>query len=131
MTWRRKMTTASGSSHSPLLRTAALSAVADDDLTEVGAALKMPIRVRRRFEREYPINYRPQAMQRDRPVHRLEIGPTADADRSQRHAAPAQQQRVEHYPGSGQARPDQADLAANGEAPDRIGVRARPPTLAD
>ena len=36
--------------------------MADDDLTEVGAALKMPIRVRRRFELEYPINYRPQAM---------------------------------------------------------------------
>jgi hypothetical protein len=50
-----------------------------------------------------------------RVVHRLEIGPTADADRTERHAAPAEQQRIEHDAGSRQARADQADMPADGQ----------------
>jgi len=46
--------------------------VADDDFAEMGAALEIAVCVRRLVEREYPINHRPQPMDRDGTVHRLE-----------------------------------------------------------
>ena len=65
--------------------------MADDDLAEMGAAVKVAVGFWRRLEREYPIDHRPQSMLCDSPVHRLEIGATADADRPEGHAAPTQQ----------------------------------------
>ena len=70
-------------------------------------------------------------MQRDGPVHCLEIGSTANADRPERHATTAQQQRVEHDAGSRQARPDQADVSAHGERFDGVRERTRPADFDD
>jgi len=70
--------------------------VADDDFAEMGAALEVAVCGRRLFKREYPVNDGAQSMQCDCPVHRLEIGSAADADRAETHAAAAQQERVEH-----------------------------------
>ena len=84
--------------------------MADHDLAEMGAALEIAIGVRRLVERKYAINDWPQPMQRDCPVHRLKISSAADADRTERLAAPPEQQWVEHDAGSRQARSDQADM---------------------
>src|SRR5437867_183150 len=93
----------------------AVSALVDDDFAEMGAALEMAVGGRRLFEREYPVNNRAQSMQCDGPVHRLEIGSVADADRTETHTTASQQQWIEHDAGSRQARSDQADVAADGE----------------
>ena len=55
------------------------------------ATLEMPVVLLGLGERERPIDHRPQAMQRDSPVHRLEIGSAPDADRPDRNAAAGQQ----------------------------------------
>ena len=55
------------------------------------ATLEMPVVLLGLGERERPIDHRPQAMQRDSPVHRLEIGTAPDADRPDRNAAAGQQ----------------------------------------
>jgi hypothetical protein len=60
-------------------------------LSEMGAALEVAVGVWRRVKRECPVDHRPQSMECDRAVHRLEIGAAADADRSEGHAVPAQQ----------------------------------------
>jgi len=91
----------------------AVSAVADDDLAEMGAALEVAVGGRRLFEREDPVDDGAYPMERDCPVHCLEIGSAANADRAETHAAAAQQQGVEHDAGSRQARSDQADMATN------------------
>jgi hypothetical protein len=77
--------------------------VAEDDLAEMGAALKIAVCVGRLVDREYVINQGLQLMQRDCPVHRLEIGSAADANRTEYYATSAQQQRGEHDVGSRQA----------------------------
>jgi hypothetical protein len=63
------------------------SAVRDHDLPEMPAALEMPIGRLGLGEGERPVDHGPQTMQRDGPVHSLEIGAAADADRPDRNAA--------------------------------------------
>jgi len=70
-------------------------------------------------------------MQRKSPVHRLEIGPAADADRAETHAAAPQQQRIEPDPWPRQTRSYQANVSAGGERFDGIGQRARSADLDD
>src|SRR3954451_13666596 len=82
--------------HAVWLFSASRSAVADHDFAEMGAAFEMAVGFDRLLEWEDPIDDGRQTMQRQAPVHRFEIGAAADADRAKRHAAPAQQQRVEH-----------------------------------
>jgi hypothetical protein len=57
----------------------------------LGAALEVAVRIGRLVEREYPVNHRPQAMQRDCSVHRPEISSAADTYRTERRATHAQQ----------------------------------------
>ena len=66
------------------------SAVRDHDLPEMAAPLEMPIGRLSLGERKCPIDHGAQTVQRDRPVHRLEIGAAADAHRAERNAAAGQ-----------------------------------------
>ena len=63
------------------------SAVRDHDLPEMPAVLEMLVGRLGLGEWECPIDHGAQAMQFDRPVHRLKIGAAADADRPDRSAA--------------------------------------------
>jgi hypothetical protein len=56
------------------------STVRDHDLSEMPAALEMPVGCLGLSEGECPVDYGAQMMQRDGPVHRLEISAAADAD---------------------------------------------------
>src|SRR5437762_14312790 len=69
------------------------SAVRDHDLPEMAAPLEMPIGRLSLGERKCPIDHGAQTVQRDRPVHRLEIGAAADAYRAKRNAAAGQSNR--------------------------------------
>jgi len=109
----------------------AASAVAYNNFAEMCAALEVAVCGRRLFERKYPVNDGAQSMQCDCPVHRLEIGSAADADRPETHAAAAQEEWVEHDTGSRQARSDQADMSADGEGFNGIGQRAGSADLDD
>jgi hypothetical protein len=65
--------------------------VSDHDLAEMTATLEIAVGGLGLGERECPINHRPHAMQRDGPVHRLEVGAGPYADRAYRDAAAGQQ----------------------------------------
>jgi hypothetical protein len=64
------------------------SAVRGHDLSEMTTALEMAIGFLRLGKGECPVDHGAQTMQRDGPVHSLEIGAAADADRPDRNAAP-------------------------------------------
>ena len=66
-------------------------AVCDHDLSEVTAALEMPIGRLGLGKGECPVDHGAQAVQSDGPVHGLEIGAASDADRAYHNAAAAQQ----------------------------------------
>ena len=59
------------------------SAVRNYDLSEMPAALEMPVGRLGLGERECPVDHGAQAMQRDGPVHGFKIGAASDADRSE------------------------------------------------
>src|SRR5260370_17277329 len=63
-------------------------------------------------ERKCPIDHWAQAMQRDRPVHRLKIRAAPDADRAEGNAAAGQQERIEPRPRRRQACTNEADVSA-------------------
>ncbi len=63
------------------------SPVRDHDLPEMATALEMAVGCLGLGEGERPVYHRSQAMRRDCPVHRLEIGAAPDADRPDRIAA--------------------------------------------
>src|ERR1700730_14668450 len=66
-------------------------AVSDHDLSEMTAALEMPVGRLGLGKGECPVDHGTQAMQRDGPVHCLKIRAAPDADRSDRNAAAGQQ----------------------------------------
>ena len=63
----------------------------DPDLPKMTATLEMPVGRLGLSEGKCPVDHRTQAMQRDGPVHSLEIGAAADADRAEGNAAAGQQ----------------------------------------
>jgi len=66
-------------------------AVRDHDFAEMTAALEMAVGFLSLGEWECPVDHRPEPMQRDSPVHRLEMRAASDADRPDGYAAPGQQ----------------------------------------